>query len=88
MYVEHPYKGLTEIKSRNLNFLRMSSQALVKLKKILKCMSYTKTSHHLFGEKGKLNVPRIAKENGSQLLANENALITSSIQNNDRLQVR
>ena len=54
----------------------MSSKALVKLKEISNCMSYTKRSHHLLVKKEKLNILRIAKESGSQLQTKVNALLS------------
>ena len=47
MYREHPSSIMEEIDFHNVNFLEMSSQALVKSKRISNCMSYSKTFNHL-----------------------------------------
>ena len=48
MYREHPNGGMTEIESRNVDFLEDEFPSIGEIKKDLKlCISYNKTFNHL-----------------------------------------
>ena len=47
MYGEHPNGGLTEIESRNVDFLEDEFPSIGESKRISSCMSYNKTFNHL-----------------------------------------